>query len=299
MAADQNLNDPTLDNQTLGSSPPADPALAAQRLAERAADYVAGNLSTPEAEAFVQLMTKQPELKTTVRQLEKTVGLMLDELTLLEPPPQLADRILAAAAAPAAPTQISPASPPRRVAGALSWALGAIAIGATLAALALGGSNRQLRLANQQLHQDLLTANQSLLAANQDLQAAAIAQEAQLILHQRSARFYDFEGTAAAEAAYGNMVVDTTGLRAALAFQNLAPLPPTQTYALWVVKDGSYIFCGAFEPDTSGEVFVTLPMPEVYQAKPWVKDVMVTIEPQPTANHPPANPTGPVVAQTL
>jgi len=117
-----------------------------------------------------------------------------------------------------------------------------------------------------------------------------------MILHQPSTRFYDFEGTDTAQTAFGNMVVDTDGLRAAIAFQNLAP---GQTYALWVPRDDGYIFCGIFETDTTGEAFATLSMPAVYQARPWVKDVMVTLEPNANTEETLVQPTGPVVAETL
>lgn len=268
---------------------------------ELAADYVAGNLSAATAERFARLLVEQPELRQTVRQLEAGVELLLTDLPLMEPPPHLAAAILAAAdtataadMATAAPTPnpavlAAPATMRPTGSRLLVVTLGLIAASATALAFTFGLSNQRLRLANKQLNQALITANQG----------TNTAQEAQVILHQQGTRFYDFEGTDAAQTAFGNMVVDTDGLRAAIAFQNLPPLPTNQTYALWVIRDGGYIFCGNFNTDTTGETFVTLSMPTVYQARPWVKEVMVTIEPQTGDNQTPASPSGPVVAETI
>ena len=40
-------------------------------------------------------------------------------------------------------------------------------------------------------------------------------------------------------------------------------------------------------------------MPAVYQSRPWIKEVLVTLESQPDSNQIPEQPSGPVVAQTL
>ncbi|MEO0488572.1 MAG: anti-sigma factor [Cyanobacteria bacterium J06659_2] len=246
--------------------------MASQRkMDEFAADYAAGNLSVTEADEFARLMIDHPELRTEVNRLEKTVGLVLNELSMMAPPPQLRETILARAEMPGLQPQCSP----------WAWVLGAIATGATVLSLALGLNNYRLRLANQQLQQKLL--------------ALMPAQQAQLILQQPSTRFYDFEGTDRATAANGSMIVDTEGLRAAIAFQDLPALPPDQTYALWVRHQGRYIPCGEFQTDQEGTVFATLPMPPVYQSRPWVTDVIVTVEPADL----PAQPTGPIVAETI
>lgn len=245
-----------------------------RNLDELAADYVAGNLSAADADDFARLVVESPELRAEVTRLEKTVGLVLGELPLMEPPPRLKDTILAAIGAPTS----QPVSQQR---SSLAWILGALAAGAALLSLTLGMSNHRLRLANQQLRQDLL--------------ATAPAQQATLILQQPATRFYDFEGTQDAEDAFGSMIVDTDGLRAAIAFKNLAPLSTNQTYALWVRHQGQYVPCGDFQTSQDGTVFATLDMPPVYQSRPWVKDVIVTVE----SADLPAQPTGPIVAETI
>lgn len=242
-----------------------------QKLNELAADYVAGNLSAAEADEFARLVVEHPELRAEVNRLEETVGLVLDELPMMAPPPQLRESILAQVEVPVLPPRRSP----------WVWGLGAIAAGATVLSLALGLGNYRLRLANQQLQQELL--------------AAMPARQAQLILQQPSARFYDFEGTAQAGDAFGSMIVDTDGLKAAIAFKNLPPLSPNQTYALWVRHQGQYVPCGDFQTGQDGAVFATLPMPAVYQSRPWVTDVIVTVEPADL----PAQPTGPTIAATI
>ncbi|MEL7505442.1 MAG: anti-sigma factor [Cyanobacteria bacterium J06554_6] len=242
-----------------------------RKLDELAADYVTGNLSAEEADEFARLVVDHPELRSEVDRFEKTVGLMLNELPMMEPPSRLRDSIFAAVEAPV--------PQPRR--STVTWVLAALAAGATVLSLALGANNHRLRLANQQLRQDLL--------------AATPAQQAQLILQQPATRFYDFAGTDQAAAAFGSMIVDTDGLRAAIAFENLAPLSTDQTYALWVLHQGEYVPCGDFRTGQDGAVFATLDMPPVYQSRPWVKDVIVTVE----STDVPTQPTGPVVAATI
>ena len=241
-----------------------------RKLDEFAADYVAGNLSAEEADEFARLVAEQPELQVEVNRLEKTVGLMLDELPMMQPPQRLRDAVLAGEENRPVRSQRLP----------IAWILGALAAGATLLSLSLGMSNHRLRLANQQLQQDLL--------------AVMPAQQAQLILQQPSTRFYDFAGTDNATDAFGSMLVDTDGLQAAIAFENLSPLADNQTYALWVSYQDKYIPCGVFQTTPDGTVFATLPMPPVYQSRPWVQDVIVTVEPADL----PAEPTGPIVAAT-
>ncbi|MEO0756425.1 MAG: anti-sigma factor [Cyanobacteria bacterium J06648_16] len=242
-----------------------------RKLDELAADYVTGNLSAEEADEFARLVVKNSELRSEVNRFEKTVGLMLDELPMMEPPSRLRDSVFAAVETPVPQPQRS----------TLTWVLAALAAGATVLSLALGANNYRLRLANQQLRQDLL--------------AATPAQQAQLILQQPATRFYDFAGTDNATTAFGSMIVDTDGLRAAIAFENLAPLSTDQTYALWVLHQGEYVPCGDFRTGQDGAVFATLDMPPVYQSRPWVKDVIVTVE----STDVPAQPTGPIVAATI
>lgn len=246
---------------------------AERKLDELAADYVVGNLSAEEADEFARLMVENPQIRAEVDHLEKTVGLMLNELPMMEPPSHLRDSVLAG-------VKMSAAAPPVVQRSPLTWILAAVAAGATVLSLGLGLNNYRLRLANQQLQDELF--------------AVMPAQQAQLILQQSGTRFYDFAGTAEAEAAFGNMIVDTDELTAAIAFKNLEPLAADQTYALWVSYQGQYIPCGNFQTSEDGTVFATLEMPDIYQSRPWVKDVIVTVE----SADLPAQPTGPVVAQT-
>lgn len=251
-----------------------------RKLDELAADYVAGTLSAEEADEFAQLVVTNPELQAEVSRLEKTIGLVLGEFPLMTPPPRLRDAVLTGTDSLASsPADIPPVR--AKASSSLAWILGALAAGATVLSGILGLSNHRLRLANQQLQNDLV--------------AAMPAQQAQLILQQPDTRFYDFEGTDRAADSFGSMIVDTGGLEAAIAFKNLPPLATDQTYALWVNYQGQYIPCGNIQPGEDGTVFATLPMPPVYQSRPWVQDVIVTVEPADL----PAQPTGPIVAETI
>ncbi|NET35318.1 MAG: anti-sigma factor [Cyanothece sp. SIO1E1] len=243
------------------------------KLDESVADYVAGSLSAEEADEFARLAAETPEFKTEVNRLEKSIGLMLEQLPMTEPPQHLRAKLLAATDAPVVP--LVPQRSP------LIWALGTLAAMATVLSLALGLSNYRLRQANLQLQQELL--------------ATQPAQQAMLILQQPATRFYDFAGTDVATTAFGSMIVDTDRLEAAIAFKNLPPLAADQTYALWVLYQGQTIPCGEFQTNPDATVFATLPMPPVYQSRPWAKNVIVTVEPATI----PAQPTGPVVAKTL
>ena len=243
-----------------------------RKLDELAADYVVGNLSAEEADEFARLVAENPELRAEVNRLEKTVGLVMNELPMMAPPNRLRASVLAEVEMPVLQPQWS---------SLWTWALAAVAAGTTVLSLALGLNNYRLRLANQQLQQELF--------------AAMPAQQAQLILQQPATRFYDFAGTDEAKDAFGSMLVDTDGLEAAIAFRNLEPLSTDQTYALWVRYQGQYVPCGDFQTSQDGTVFATLPMPPVYQSRPWVKDVIVTVE----SADLPAQPTGPIVAQTI
>ncbi len=259
-----------------------------QRLDQLAADYIAGSLSSEDAMEFARLIDTSSELRTTVNRLEKTVGLILNELPLEAPPQRLKTSILAAIETPstealAVDTPVantSNAQSNSRRLLRLTWGLGALATATALLSIALGLNNHRLRLANQQL--------------DKQLSATLPAQEAQTILQQPATQFYDFEGTDNNGQVSGNMIVNRDNLRAAIAFQNLPPLPETQTYALWVVRQGEYIPCGEFQANAEGQAFDTLDMPKVYQSKPWVKDVIVTVE----STIVPAQPNGPIVAQT-
>lgn len=264
--------------------------MASQRkLDEFAADYVAGSLSEAEAAEFARLLVENPELQAEVNQLEKAVGLALHELPMMTPPPQLRAAVLDQIGLDqAVPDRVeTPVLRPQRSPWTL-WVFGSIAVVTTGLSLVLGLDGYRLRLVNQQLRQS----NQLL---TQDLLESIPAQQAQLILQQPSTRFYDFAGTEQAADAFGSMIVDTDGLRAAIAFQKLPALSSDQTYALWVRHQGQYVPCGDFQTNQDGAVFVTLPMPPVYQSRPWVTDVIVTVEPADL----PAQPNGPIVAATI
>ncbi|MEM6351267.1 MAG: anti-sigma factor, partial [Cyanobacteria bacterium P01_D01_bin.14] len=108
-----------------------------RKLDELAADYVTGNLSAEEADEFARLVVDHPELRSEVDRFEKTVGLMLNELPMMEPPSRLRDSIFAAVE--------TPVPQPRR--STVTWVLAALAAGATVLSLALGANNYRLRLA--------------------------------------------------------------------------------------------------------------------------------------------------------
>ncbi|MEO1353734.1 MAG: hypothetical protein AAFW84_34110, partial [Cyanobacteria bacterium J06635_15] len=110
-----------------------------RKLDELAADYIAGSLSAEEADEFARLVVENPELRSEVNRLEKTVGLMLNELPMMEPPSHLRESVLAEVE--------MPVLQPRR--STVTWVLAAVAAGTTVLSLARGLNNYRLRLANQ------------------------------------------------------------------------------------------------------------------------------------------------------
>ena len=91
------------------------------------------------------------------------------------------------------------------------------------------------------------------------------------------------------------MIVDPGTLEGLIVFENLPPLPEGQTYALWAIYQGQTIACGEFNSDDQGSIAATLVLPDVYQAKPWVKEVIITVESATGSEQP----TGPTVMSTV
>ncbi|MDJ0702978.1 MAG: anti-sigma factor [Leptolyngbyaceae cyanobacterium MO_188.B28] len=246
------------------------------RLKALAADYLLGDLSAREAKEIEQLLADHPDFTMEVARLQTSVDLMLAELPMAEPPPHLRAAIMEA-------TQ-PPTRRPARQLSSVSWPV--LAYGAAaLFVLVLGVDNYRLRQTLQQTQTNL----------QETLQTAQTSQAAIDLLRQPINRFYSFKSVEIEKNATGNMIVDPGRLEALIVFENLPPLPEGQVYALWAIYQGQTIACGEFNSDAQGSVAKTLAVPEVYQVKPWVKEVIITVE---TASGS-EQPTGPTIMSTV
>lgn len=234
---------------------------------ELTADYVLGNLSPEEAEAFKALVAAHPHLSTQVEQLQEVLALMPYSLPTQGPPPHLRTAILEAA------QTLDQVPPPSRYWGdRRRWGVIGGAIAALLVA-ALGVDNIRLR---QQLQQ---------------------TQAVQRTLQQPDNLVYTIQGVKPAVGAgtkpqaAGMVVVDDRHHTVLVVAQNMPTLPPGQAYRLWGIShSGQVIYYGQFQPNHRGATTATLTIPS--QPEPFqVPEVRITQE---SASAPPF-PAGPLV----
>jgi anti-sigma-K factor RskA len=230
---------------------------------ELMAGYALGDLSPEEAEAMQRLLAENPGLTLEVASLQEVLALVPYALSQQAPPPQLRERILAAAylqpdtqppaqsIASAAQSEMQPAPvlplPFRPAAERLTprsspWISRAYAMGGAIAAaalLALGVDNYRLRQESQEA--------KSVIAA----------------LQQRGTQTYTLEGTDQANAASGSLVV-AQGQRVIIVAKNLPVLPAGQVYRLWAMPSNSKTpaFCGQFNARTEDAVTTQWLAPE-------------------------------------
>ena len=221
---------------------------------ELAAGYVLGDLSAEEMQQFEQLLQQHPDLLQEVQAMQVSFRLMPHALPTVAPPPQLLDRILVENAATTAVSE--PFFKPLR---SLSWSK-LIAIIATLVALLLGIDNFWLR---QQLR----------LAQEPDTERVAT------ILQRPNSSLIALKGEDGSTAAGTLLFTPGQWQEVIISLGNLPPLPPDQIYRMWLtLKNGKTLFCGEFNTNAQGSVFIRLNPPKTPPKGVKATGIFVTID---------------------
>ncbi|MEO0535784.1 MAG: anti-sigma factor [Cyanobacteria bacterium P01_A01_bin.123] len=194
-----------------------------------AAGYVIGDLTPEEAEQLAQLAATNVQFLEEVQALQASFDLIPQALSTVEPPMALREKITA--------TPIQPitnrAAQPRLTGSIFKLLAGLIAIAALLLALDNLRLRNQLRIAQQ---------------ANEDYVAG--------ILQQPNSRLIALTGSST-DAAGTLLFTPGRWQEVIVSLGNLPPLPPDQIYRMWLVlENGEIIYCGEFNTDNDGSVFV-------------------------------------------
>lgn len=256
-------------------------------------DYVLGELS-PEVAAEVERRVQGDRaLYQELCALQATLRLLPQALPTLEAPSDLRDRILSSHdlrnkilnADSLLPASAAPQPIP--AVGTIQWPTlpwGKLIAGlAAGLALLLGANNLHLRQALSHAEQT----NLELLAQLDQNDTETVAG----LLQQPNSRLVALEGEGDDVAAATGTLLFTPGQwhQVVVSLSDLPPLPPQEIYRMWLtLENGQVIFCGEFNTDELGQVFVDLhPEDEV---PPGVRatGIFVTVE---SASAPP-EPTG-------
>lgn len=230
---------------------------------ELLASYVLGDLTPEEVATVNQLLKTHPELEAEVSRLQKTLALFPLALPESSPSTTLGSQILQAASASVSDSPERTWNQVGRRAKAKLGILGSVA-----AAFVVGLGLYSFRL------------NQQLAFTQAEL---SHYKEAIALLRQPNNRLVSLKGTNTIPQASGSMVVVPNSEVAVLTLQNVAPLPKGQIYRLWAVADGKKIYCGEFQPDSQGKVFVEIPLDNVMSGN---SSVVVTVEPSQKTSQP-------------
>jgi hypothetical protein len=248
-------------------------------------DYVLGELSHEEATVVERRIQNDGALRQELCALQATLRLLPQAISTVEPPPELRHRILVTHALR---TQILTADPlpepsfssvPTRPLGtwqrpSLPW--GRLAAGlAALIALLLGLDNLRLRQAISEAEQETAEA----LAAEEPLAAN--------ILQRPNSRLVALEGEDEIDATGTLLFTPGQWQQIVVAMGDLPPLPPEEIYRMWLtLENGQVIFCGEFNTDAQGRVFVELNPAEDVPRGVKATGVFVTVEPANSAIEP-------------
>lgn len=224
------------------------------------AGYVLGDLDPEEAAEFEQLLASDPAIAAEVDQMQNALEICYAP-PAISPAPQLRSTILEAFEAEQNPVRVSQSRADSRLklsGSRFAWnRIVGVAAAALIAALGIN---------NYRLWQTLQT----------------VQSEPQ----PGSTLTYGLQGTKKAQDASATIAVNPDTLEATLTTQNLPPLPPGKTYALWtVLKPGA-----PFTTDSKGAILTktfqanqpnksqTFRVPEVFRSQDLVAKVAVTIE---------------------
>jgi anti-sigma-K factor RskA len=231
-------------------------------------EYVLGELSRADADAFERRIAADATLAAEVQRLRNTLDLM-PYAAVTEAPPALRGAVLQAAATQAKP-KTAPASAPARPARRIVWSR-FVAAAAAVLALALGIDSYRLR---------------SELEIQRDV--TAMLQEPNVV------RSFTLAGAGSAGRAFGSVTLDLDAKKGAVALRRLPTLPAEQVYRLWARVGDHSVPCGDFVAAADGTVRAQFRVPvESYTAP--IARLFVTVEPRKPADAP----TGPTVMESV
>ncbi|MGL5082200.1 MAG: anti-sigma factor domain-containing protein [Microcoleaceae cyanobacterium] len=241
-----------------------------------AAGYVLGDLSSEEIDQVEQLLQVNPDFQQEIRAMQLSFNLLPQALPKLSPPPQLREKVLVAnaiatnaAALPVNGPNSRPQSQdsPRKI----SWSRLLAGI-AALIALFLGIDNFQLR---QQL-----SSARDVSPEGVDSEGVDIKQVAEILQRPKS-RLVTLTGTGASPAAGTLLFTAGQWQEVIVSLGNLPPLSPDQVYRMWLtLENGQVIFCGEFNTNAEGSVFLELRPPETPPKGIKAKGLFVTVNPE-------------------
>ncbi|PSN80222.1 hypothetical protein C8B47_07690 [filamentous cyanobacterium CCP4] len=249
-------------------------------------DYVLGELSPEAAAALERRVRSDPALRQELCALQATLRLLPQAMPVLEAPPELRDRILtthtlrskiltADTPLPATPRRSRSARRSRPAGATLPWGKIAVGIAAALALL-LGADNLRLRQALGDADQS----NRELLAQldqNNERDGEVVAN----LLQRPTSRLVTLEGESNETANAAGTLLFTPGRwqQVVVSLGNLDPLPPDEIYRMWLtLENGQTIFCGEFNTDEQGNVFVELRPDETVPQGVKATGIFVTVE---------------------
>jgi anti-sigma-K factor RskA len=243
-------------------------------------DYVLGELSPEAAAALERRVRSDQALRQELCALQATLRLLPQAMPILEAPPELRDRILTANTLRSkiltADTPTATARRSRSASGAtIPWGKIAVGIAAALALL-LGADNLRLRQALGDADQT----NRELLAQlnqNDENDGEVVAN----LLQRPTSRLVTLEGESNETANAAGTLLFTPGRwqQVVVSLGNLDPLPPDEIYRMWLtLENGQTIFCGEFNTDEQGNVFVELRPDEAVPQGVKATGIFVTVE---------------------
>ncbi|MEL6223129.1 MAG: anti-sigma factor [Cyanobacteria bacterium J06626_14] len=196
-----------------------------------AAGYVLGDLTPDEMAELEQIVDTDPEWQDELYAMQASFEVVPQGLVTVEPPPHLLDNILSAHA------EQNEVAQQRWTSKSL---LRLIAGMAAIASLLLITDNLRLRRQLQFARQ-----------VDPDRVAS--------ILQQPNSRLISLTGNATNTTEAAGTLLFTPGnwQEVVVSLGNLPPLEPEQIYRMWLsLENGTVIYCGEFNTDQDGSVFV-------------------------------------------
>lgn len=242
-----------------------------ERLREHAEPYALGILSAEEREAFARHLPLCAACQQAVQDA-RLVGLALGaSVEMVDPPPQLRSRVLAAATAE---PQLGGARETRAATSLPWWLATAASIAAIVCGLQWWNTSRRLAIAEADLQS---TQQQLAMATSQMASARSVADRAQEqldILAARDVVLVQLAGQSPAPSAAGRVYWSPSrGL--AFAATNLPALAEGRVYQLWLVTSGAPVSAALITPDADGAARALVPGIGTIEPKAFA----VTIEP--------------------